>query len=153
MPETPKPKWLQEHDCVIWQEDDAKPPDAETLHGAWLRYFGEELPRTTVAAATFDMGDAVADLYEKGVAVYGCEGAEIRVRRSSMYYDWTRDETGRSNSSAEFKQIEKAIASVIASNGHSVFSKEWPLFVGGLIAAQLAHVYKMRPVKPPERKF
>lgn len=55
----------------VWQEDDARPPDAETLQEAWSRIFGEPYPAHETVLARHDGGDADYFLFPGGKVV--CE--------------------------------------------------------------------------------
>lgn len=61
-----RPLWTR-HQRVLWTEDDATlhDPDAERVHDAWLRLFGETLNRDA-RLATWDGGDTFAYLYPGG---------------------------------------------------------------------------------------
>lgn len=68
----PEPDWIPRHDTLkgyrgggskhilLWQEDDAHPPDGEKLDAAWSRIFGDQ---TGSPRNSFDGGDAFYYLY------------------------------------------------------------------------------------------
>jgi hypothetical protein len=48
----------------VWQEDDARPPDAESLSEAWQRLYGEPLVLIGLTGCYLDWGDA--DVHRRG---------------------------------------------------------------------------------------
>lgn len=149
------PSWLKST-TVIWREDDAPVPDKELVNEAWQRFFGEPQPLQETALAKAggtEADDWVAYRYRRGIVFVDYNGAEIHVERDSPWFDWTRDETGRSNSSQEFKRLAETIRSLLLNNGGSAISRDWAEMQGYFIMANLAHQHSLRPVKPPERKF
>jgi len=60
--------------------------------------------------------------------------------------DWTRDETGRSNSSVHFKRIVAHVERLIREDAHKLIAGRADM-TAGLIVAQLAHVYGFEPVE------
>lgn len=68
--------------------------------------------------------------------------------------DWTVDqETGRSNSSARFLEMESAINRIITSNTHGVLSHTTVIGLSRVIMSQLAHVYHLAPTAPPDKRL
>ncbi len=58
--------------------------------------------------------------------------------------DWTADENGRSNSSAEFQRLVAEVARLIRDEAHSLLSGNTE-GAARLIMAQLAHVHGLGP--------
>ena len=59
--------------------------------------------------------------------------------------DWTRDPaSGRSNSSVEFERLTEAVGQIIRNAAHDLIAGRSDM-VAGLILAQLAHNYGLRP--------
>lgn len=71
-----RPDWLR-NSKVIWQEDDARPIDAETLNEAWKRLVSSL--DINDWKSDYEDGDFFAYLHVDGwIHVISCEGSEIR---------------------------------------------------------------------------
>lgn len=79
-----RPAWLKTA-RPVWSEDDAMPPDAESLEQAWFRIVGTRLPDASAAIEAFDGGDAFFYLHEGGwIAIHSYPGnSEIRKTEAS----------------------------------------------------------------------
>ena len=62
----------------------------------------------------------------------------------AQFYDWTRSEFGRSNSSGLFLRMEKEMSRIIKNSAFDLINGRAE-DVGGLIMAQLAHQWKFVP--------
>jgi len=67
--------WETQSTISLWEEDDARPPDGETVSQAWARLFGVH-PDSEEVLAKSDQGDSFGTLYTRGrilwTAVGGC---------------------------------------------------------------------------------
>ncbi len=72
---------------------------------------------------------------------------------SGAFRDWTIDtRTGRTNSSEEFRLLVEKVASIIQNSGFDLLRGD-ATKVAGVIMAQLAHKYGLRPVREERGQF
>lgn len=64
--------------------------------------------------------------------------------------DWTVKD-GRSNSSDDFNHLVKRVEALIRQSGYDLIAGRADR-VAGLILAQLAHIYHMRPIQPLDQE-
>jgi hypothetical protein len=63
------------HTKTLWAEDDARPPDAETLRQAYRRIFGCDKPKDELLE---DCGDHLWIRNEHCIVLIACDGCELR---------------------------------------------------------------------------
>ena len=65
---------------TVWEEDDARPPDRESIYDAWERFTGRDYVGDKPTDYQDNRGDWVATLYRGGwVTICSCEGTAIAV--------------------------------------------------------------------------
>jgi len=75
---------------------------------------------------------------------------DTRPKAELEYEDWTRGESGASNSSEEFLKLCAAVEGIIRRSAHFLIAGRSDT-VARTIVAQLAHVHGLVPKPPIER--
>lgn len=95
-------------------------------------------------AAFEELDERVPREYSAGSKI----ASAVELLKISIADDWTRARDGRSNSSSEFDTLVNAVEQLIRGEAHALINGRVDV-VARLIVAQLAHVWKLRPMEDP----